>query len=179
MNNKALLEAALFVADVPLSMEKLVKIVGVPEEDLNSLLAQLKQDLEKEDRGIDIVQTPEGFELRVKPEYRDGVVRLAPLADLSNGMMRTLAIIAAKQPVKQSIIVKYQGNKVYDYMAILEEKGLIRREKYGRTRLVSTTPDFEKYFGKSSDEIKKFLAEKEKEPGKEEAKGEKKEESAS
>jgi segregation and condensation protein B len=71
--------------------------------------------------------------------------------------MRTLAIVAAKQPIKQSLIVKYQGNKAYGYVVGLEKKGLIRTEKYGRTKLITTTPDFEKYFGKSSEEIKKIL----------------------
>ena len=119
--------------------------------------ALFQRDFLDFDRGIELLQTPEGYELRVKPEYREKVSRLAPFADLSDGMMRTLAIIAAKQPVKQSLIVKYQGNKSYNYISQLEEKGLVRTEKYQRTKLVSTTPEFEKYFGTTSDDIKKML----------------------
>jgi segregation and condensation protein B len=162
MNQKALLEAALFVSDKPLSLEKLVKIIGSPEQQVKELMVRLQTDLKTEDRGIELVETPEGFELRVKQEYREKVVRLAPFADLSDGMMRTLAIVAAKQPVKQSLIVKVQGNKTYGYVVGLEEKGLIKTEKYGRTKIITTTPDFEKYFGKSSEEIKKTLEGKEK-----------------
>jgi segregation and condensation protein B len=158
MNQKALLEAALFVSDKPLSLEKLSKIVGLgSEQEVKQLLAELQQKLAKEDRGIELIETPEGYELRVKQEYREKVVRLAPFADLSDGMMRTLAIVAAKQPIKQSLIVKYQGNKTYGYVVGLEEKGLIKTEKYGRTKMITTTADFEKYFGKSSEEIKKVL----------------------
>jgi segregation and condensation protein B len=164
MNQKALLEAALFVSDKPLSLEKLSKIAGVgSEQEVKQLLAELQQKLAKEDRGIELTETPEGYELRVKQEYRERVVRLAPFADLSDGMMRTLAIVAAKQPIKQSLIVKYQGNKTYGYVVGLEEKGLIKTEKYGRTKIITTTPDFEKYFGKSSEEIKKVLESKQKE----------------
>jgi segregation and condensation protein B len=163
MNQKALLEAALFVSDKPLSLEKLSRIAGIgSEQEVKLLLAELQQKLAKEDRGIELVETPEGYELRVKQEYREKVAKLAPFADLSDGMMRTLAIVAAKQPVKQSLIVKYQGNKAYGYVAGLEKKGLIRTEKYGRTKMITTTPDFEKYFGKSSEEIKKTLEAKEK-----------------
>jgi len=163
MNPKALLEAALFVSDKPLSLEKLSKIAGIgSEQEVKQLLAELQQKLTKEDRGIELMETPEGYELRVKQEYREKVVRLAPFADLSDGMMRTLAIVAAKQPVKQSLIVKYQGNKTYGYVVGLEEKGLIKTEKYGRTKMITTSPDFEKYFGKSSEEIKKALETKEK-----------------
>lgn len=159
MNQKALLEAALFVSDSPLSLERLSKIVGAGSEDeIRSMLDEIRYKLGEEERGIELVETPEGFELRVKAEYRTKVARLAPFADLSDGMMRTLAIIAVKQPVKQSLIVKYQGNKTYKYINELEDKGLVKTEKYGRTKLVNTTDDFEKYFGKSSEEMKQLLS---------------------
>ena len=83
---------------------------------------------------------------------------LAPFSDLKEGMLRTLAIIAAKQPIKQSILVAYQGNKVYDYIVELEKKGLIKTEPYHRTKLVTTTPGFEKYFGKSVEDVKRMLS---------------------
>jgi len=157
MNKKAVLEAALFVSDKPLSLDKLSAIIGITSEEVKKLIEDLQKDFLDFDRGIELLETPQGYEFRVKPEYREQVAKLAPFADLSDGMMRTLAIVAAKQPVKQSLIVKYQGNKSYGYIAKLEEKGLVKTEKYQRTKLVSTTPEFEKYFGTSSDEIKKML----------------------
>jgi segregation and condensation protein B len=160
MNKKALLEAALFVSDKPLSAQRLSNIVGIGSEaEVKELMEELRQDLDRDDRGIDLIETPEGYELRVKADYRDRVAKLAPFSDLSDGMMRTLAIVAVKQPVKQSVIVRYQGNKAYGYIADLEKKGLVKTEKYSRTKLVSTAPDFEKYFGKSSVEIKNILKE--------------------
>jgi len=162
MNQKALLEAAMFVSDKPLTLEKLSKIMGCSQQEVKEQMIRLQTDLKTDDRGVELVETPEGFELRVKPDYREKVVRLAPFADLSDGMMRTLAIVAAKQPVKQSLIVKFQGNKTYGYITGLEDKGLIKTEKYGRTKIITTTPDFEKYFGKSSEEIRKVLETKEK-----------------
>jgi segregation and condensation protein B len=163
MNSKALLEAALFVSDKPLSIERLSQILNISQEEVKKLLLKIQAELKTEDHGIELVETPEGYELRVKTEYRERVAKLAPFADLSDGMMRTLAIVAVKQPIKQSIIVKYQGNKAYGYVSALEEKGLIKTEKFGRTKLITTTPDFEKYFGKSTEEIKRILAQAEKE----------------
>lgn len=158
MNKKAMLEAALFVSDKALSLERLSKIVGIgTEQEVKQLITQIQQDLAKENRGMELVESPEGFEFRVKQEYREKVARLAPLADLSDGVMRTLAIIAVKQPIKQSIIVKYQGNKTYGYVRTLEEKGLIKTEKAGRTKMITTSGNFERYFGKSSEEVKSFL----------------------
>ncbi len=45
-------------------------------------------------------------------------------------------------------------------MKILEKKGLIKAEKFGRTRIISLTKNFEEYFGKSVEEIKKELLSK-------------------
>lgn len=157
MNKKALLEAALFITDKPISLEKLSKIIKLPVSQLKLILSELEEELAKDEHGIYLAKTPEGYELRIKPEYRDDVIELAPFSDLSDGMMRTLAIVAAKQPIKQSTIVRLQGNKVYGYIVQLEKKGLIKTEKFGRTKLVRTTEDFERYFGKSSEEIKKAL----------------------
>lgn len=157
MNNKALVEAALFVSENPLSVKKLSEITGLPEKEIVMLLLDIQRDVKKTDRGIDLVNTPDGYEFRLKPDYREKVAKLAPFSDLSEGMLRTLAIVTTRQPVKQSVIVRYQGNKAYGYIEKLVDKGLIVTEKSGRTRLVSTTPDFEKYFGKSTEEIKKLL----------------------
>lgn len=157
MNQKALVEAAFFVSDKPLTLERLSKIVGIGSKEVKQLVNQFQQDLAKDYRGIELVETPEGYELRVKQVYRENIVKLAPLADLSDGMMRTLAIVTVKQPIKQSVIVKYQGNKTYGYVKVLEEKGLIKTEKHGRTKLITTSPDFERYFGKSSEEIKSYI----------------------
>jgi chromosome segregation and condensation protein ScpB len=65
---------------------------------------------------------------------------------------------------------KYQGNKVYGYIVDLEAKGLIKTEKYGRTKLITATPGFEKYFGKSTEEIKQMLSSRVEESGKAEEK---------
>ena len=160
MNEKALVEAALFVSDKPLSIDKLSAMLKMDADEVKTYLIRLQTDYRVDDRGFELVETPEGYELRVKSEYRDRVARLAPFADLSEGMMRTLAIIAAKQPVKQSLIVKYQGNKSYAYIANLETKGLIKCEKFSRTKICTTTPEFEKYFGTSAEQIKAMLAKK-------------------
>jgi len=158
MENKALVEAALFVSDKPLSTRKLAELTGLMEKEINLIVLDMQRDTKALDRGIDLISTPEGYEFRLKPEYRDKVVKLAPFSDMSEGVLRTLSIVAARQPVKQSIIIRYQGNKAYGYIEKLENKGLIIAVKAGRTKLISTTPGFEKYFGKSTAEIKTLLA---------------------
>jgi len=160
MTKKAKIEAALFVSETPLNIQKLSKFVDGDEDEAKRIVTQIVEEYKSDDRGFELVETPEGFEFRIKQQYRDNVADLAPFSDLSEGMLRTLAIIAAKQPIKQSTLVHYQGNKVYAYIKRLEAKGLIKAEKYGRTKLVTTTPGFEKYFGKSVEDVKRMLTTK-------------------
>jgi segregation and condensation protein B len=157
MDKKALLEAALFVSDKAISLGQLANIISGTADETKQLIEKLQADYLKPERGVELVETPEGYEFRIKSEYRDKVATLAPFSDLGEGMLRTLAIVTVNQPVKQSVIVHYQGNKAYGYIEELENKGLVKSEKFGRTKLVNTTDDFEKYFGKSTDDLKKML----------------------
>ncbi len=157
MENKALIEAAIFISDKALTNKKLSKITGLTEKQVSIIVLDLQKDMEKNIHGIDLIKTPDGYEFRLKPEYSEKVSKLAPYSDISEGSLRTLAIIASNQPVKQSIIVKYQGNKAYGYIEKLIKKGLISSEKEGRTKIISTTNDFEKYFGKKVEDVKRIL----------------------
>lgn len=157
-DKKALIEAALFMSSNPLSLKELSKISGITSENkIKEILTQIKKDLESEKRGFELVILPGGYQLRVKQEFLDKVSSLTPHSDLTEGMLRSLGIIALKQPATQSEVVKIQGNKAYGYIKDLEKRGLIRTEKFGRTKKLITTKDFERYFGKSISEIKEAL----------------------
>ena len=158
MNKKALIESALFVSDKPINLSKLSEITSLPQEEIRAVIEKIKQEHIKEEKGMELVETPEGYEFRIKPEYRGKIAKIAPLSDLTEGMLRTLALtVAIKPPVKQSAIVRYQGNKAYGYIDQLEKKGLIKTEKFSRTKVIKLTDEFEKYFGKSVEELKKLL----------------------
>ena len=157
MNLKALVEAALFVSSSPLSLQTLSRICKSDEETVKKILEELKREYEKEEHGVELAETPQGYELRVKPVYRNFVKALAPFADLGEGLLRALSIILLKQPLTQAEVVKYQGNKAYGYIKELEKKGLIKTKPYKNTKLIFVTPQLEKYFGMSLDEIKRIL----------------------
>ncbi len=160
MNKKALIEALIFVSDKPLSIKRICYITGLREDEVKDLIEDIKKDFEKEERGFMLVETPSGFEFIVKPEYREFAAKVSPFSDLSPGMLRTLAIVVANGPVKQSTIVKYQGNKAYSYIRALEKKGLVKTEEFGRTKIVSVSSDFEKYFGMNPEEIREMIKKK-------------------
>lgn len=153
----ALIEAALWVSPEPLKLEELAKIAGIGSKgELKKLLEQLKQEYK---RGIELIETEEGWQFVVKPELLPKVSYLTPYCELSEGCRRTLAIIIWKEPVKKSEIVKIQGNKAYGYIKRLEKLGLIKSEKCGHTSILRLTQKFERWLGKEREEIKKLLEE--------------------
>ena len=157
-DKKALIEAALFVSETPLTVNTLSKISGVESTtEIKTILDEIKRELETSSRGIELALTGEGYQFQVKDQLLDKVANLTTYSDISKGALRTLGLVALRQPIMQSDIIKVQGNKAYNYIRGLEKKRLIRTEKAGRTKKIFTTKEFERYFGKSLDEIKEKL----------------------
>jgi len=170
----ALLEAILFTTDEPLKIEKLQRDIKGRKDEIQRMLDFLKDKYNKTDSGIRLSDIG-GYRLVVKGEYITKVSHLTPHADMSRGLLRVLSIIAYHEPIKQSDIVKVVGNRTYEYTKQLEEKGLIKSERKSRTKILSTTPHFEDYFGAKKEELKKMFGGKKDIP-KEENKEPKKEE---
>ncbi|MFB6215557.1 MAG: SMC-Scp complex subunit ScpB, partial [Candidatus Aenigmatarchaeota archaeon] len=99
------------------------------------------------EHGIELFKSPQGYELRVKPDYIDHVSHLTPYSDLSRGPLKVLALVAFRGPIKQSTIVKIIGNRAYSYIKELEDRELIRSEKHKRTKKLEITKEFKDYFG--------------------------------
>lgn len=146
MSKLALLEAALFITEKPLSIEKLKNILNVDEEELKRLLRELEKRYESVDSGIEISKIG-GLRLTTKPKYIEDVKKLTRHADLSRGLLRVLSIVAHNKKIKQSDLVKILGNRVYEYVRELSELGFIKTEKCSRTKIITTTRQFDEYFG--------------------------------
>ncbi len=158
MNKKALLEAALFMSSKPLDVKELAKIANLSEEEVLKILEELKRDLESDERGIYLVRIGEKFKLYVKPEYVRFVRHLTPYSDMKKGLLRVLAVIAYKGEITQSEIVKVIGNRTYEYVRELEQRGLVKSVREGRTKKLVLTKAFADYFGlRSPEEAKKFF----------------------
>jgi segregation and condensation protein B len=156
MEAKKTLEAALFISTKPIMINELGKIAGV-----NSLghVKELLQELQKEysNKGVEVVQVQDGWIMQVRPEVLPSVSHLTPYSDLSGGVKRTLAIVAYKEPVLQSEVIKHQGNKAYSYVKELVKKGLVKAEKKGHTKELNLTQEFERYFGEDRKTIKERM----------------------
>ena len=153
----ALLEAVLFTTSDPLTFNELQKLLHARKNELDALLKALHERYAKPEHGIRLSDIG-GFKLIVKPEFTESVAPFTPHADLSRGLLRVLSIVAYHQPIRQSDIVKVVGNRTYEYVKQLEELGFVKIEKKARTKMLSTTPRFEEYFGAKAEEIRKIGA---------------------
>ena len=72
------------------------------------------------------------WKMDVKKEYSNIINKLATgSSEFSKAEQETLAIIAFKQPIKQSVIIKIRGNKAYDHIKKFAELDLVKKKKQG------------------------------------------------
>lgn len=148
---KAMLEAALFVSDDPLSRDAIMDALNLGSPGyVQTVIDELRDDLQADNRGLEIIETEEGYQLQVKEPYIDQVKQFAPHQDLGDATLRTLSLIAYNAPVKQSRIIDIRGNRAYSQISELEDRGMIASEKDGRTKVLDVTEDFLDYFGLES-----------------------------
>ncbi len=147
MSDRGVVEAALFVASENMSAEKLARVCGsLDVKAVKEIAEGLVREYSQRDGGVEVFKSGKSYGMRVKPEYEDTVTQLIPETDMPKAMLKTLAMIAYEQPIKQSYVVKLRGNRVYEYVKRLEGLQLIERKPEGHTKILITTPNFNQYF---------------------------------
>ena len=102
----------------------------------------------------------------VKPEYSHFTTRLAGgTSEFTKAEQGTLALIAVKQPIKQSVVIKIRGNKAYDHINKFSDLDLIRKKKQGHTHELTLAEEFYDYFGVSKPETPEEVEEQTTKPG--------------
>ncbi len=139
------IEAALFIAGKFMTVQEIVALTDVNPILLKKKLADLKDDYK--DSGIEIVENNGLWKMDVAQNYTGMVNKLATgSSEFSKAEQESLAIIAYKQPMKQSILVKIRGNKAYDHIKKFLELGLIARKRTGHTWELTLSESFHDYF---------------------------------
>lgn len=146
---KPIIEAALFLSDRPLTLERLRSISGLrSRKSVEAVLEELRREYEESGRAFTISRfRGERFMMHVKPEWLVLVKRHVGRAVLSVGMLRTLSFIAYHQPVDKSTVAAVRGGRAYAQIRELIERGLVEVEKKGRTSLLKTTKLFAELLG--------------------------------
>ncbi|MBT4870880.1 MAG: SMC-Scp complex subunit ScpB [Candidatus Diapherotrites archaeon] len=149
LEKEHVLEAALFMSPKAMTIDELKAVAFVESRmETKTLLKELISHYNSKKSALEIVELPIGYQMRVKGKYEEDVAHLATDSTFSKGVMKTLALIAYKQPIEQALVVKYRNNKAYDHLKILFENGFIKKEPKGRTYTLTTTTKFIEYFGK-------------------------------
>src|SRR3989344_5071494 len=145
------IEAALFVAGKFMTIQELVALTEVNPILLKKSLEDLKDKYK--DSGINVIQRNNLWKMDVSEEYTWLVNKLATgSSEFSKAEQETLAILAYKQPMKQSVLVKIRGNKAYDHIKKFADMGLIKKKKMGHTFELTLDETFYDYFHVSGDE---------------------------
>jgi segregation and condensation protein B len=186
MSLKAQLEAIIYAAETPITLEHMVQLVkgsalaggAVDEAEVKSrvraALEELVANYGTPDHGIEIRQVAGGYRMSTKPEQHEMVRSFAkslkPPVRLSLPALETLAVIAYKQPATVPEISEIRGVDSGGVIATLLDRKLIttggRKQVIGRPILYKTTREFLMRFGlkdvnelPSMEEFEKLVAE--------------------
>jgi segregation and condensation protein B len=156
---KQLIEAAIFVADHPLTREKLQETVlsglDVKKKAIDKAIESLRLDYLS--RGVQLVKVSTGYRFQSNDSLSPWLGRLwqenAPR--YSRAMLETLALIAYRQPITRGEIEDVRGVAVSsNIVKTMIERDWVKvighKEVPGRPALYATTPNFLNYFGLKS-----------------------------
>lgn len=158
---EAAIEAILFAMGDSVELERIAKAVGHDTETTRKILHGMMDGYRAEERGIQIIELDNSFQMCTKKEMYEYLIRVAKQPKkitLSDAALETLSIIAYKQPITKAEIEKIRGvkcdhavNKLVEYNLVKE---LGRLDAPGRPILFGTTEEFLRNFGvQSLDEL--------------------------
>ena len=141
------IEAILFVSGRFLGMKDLVMLSDKNPIVIREILEKLQELYNEKESSLQIIEKNEMWKMDVKPEFSHLTTKLATgNSEFSKAEQGTLALIAFKQPMKQSIVIKIRGNKAYDHIKRFSELGFIKKKKQGHTWELSLSEEFYDYF---------------------------------
>ncbi len=155
---KSIIEAILFAAGRPVEIKELVLALEMSIEEIKTIVQNMQKEWEKEDRGIEIIQIENSYQLCTKKELYEYIY---PVLDkrnkpkLSNAALETLAIISYNPRITRAEIEAIRGVSADGCVYKLLEYGLIEEagkviELPGKPMSYKTTQEFLKMFGYKS-----------------------------
>jgi segregation and condensation protein B len=154
---QAALEAIVYAADEPATLEQIAKALGVEKAEARAGLELLAASYQTDERGIEVRKVAGGWKFYTKAQHHEVVRKfiksLQPPLRLTMPALETLAVIAYKQPATVPEINEIRGVNVGGVIKTLLEKRLIttagRKPVIGRPILYKTSKQFLMRFGLS------------------------------
>lgn len=153
----ALIEAVLFLESDTVDLKSIARITGLSRDAVVAGLTTLRERLDQEASGIELIELADGYSLSVKqglaPSLRERYGRKND-ARLSRAAMETLSIIAYSQPITRAEIENLRGVNADGMMRLLLSRELVRevgrKDAPGKPVQYGTTREFLKLFRLSS-----------------------------
>jgi len=147
IENLKKVEAALFISARFLNLQELVMLTDINPLMVKELLNKLIGKYNNEESAIEIIVKEGMWKMDVRQEYVSMINKLATgSAEFTKAEQETLAVIAYKQPVKQSVIINIRGNKAYEHIKHFIQVGLLQSKRVGHTLELNLSQDFFEYF---------------------------------
>ena len=145
----------MFGAGRSMSTSELTELLDKPnnevEEALNNLKATIKR---RKDCALQLTNVSGRWIFEVRPNLSQYLPEKFK-ADIPQRLLPAAALIAYHQPMSQAQLVDMLGQRAYDHVRDLSNRGLIDRRRDGLTRRLTTTRRFAEYFGCPEVEFRK------------------------
>jgi segregation and condensation protein B len=129
-DKRASLEALLFIHGEPLTYKKIEAVLEVEREELETIIAALKKDLESDTRGLQLISDRDKVQLATKPAFNnilESFVKEEISEDLSPASLEALSIIAYLGPISRARLEYLRGVNSIVILRSLMIRGLIER----------------------------------------------------
>ena len=156
---KNLIEGALYAAGSPLDIEEIATKLELSKKLVEELIKEVAYEYLERSSALIIAQVGERFQMQLRPEYTETVSKFAKGGAIAEKYLRTLTIIALKQPILKSTVIKLRGTGAYEHVKYLLDNELISAEKKGRSHELTTTNKYADMFGlpKNREELKRTM----------------------
>jgi segregation and condensation protein B len=157
--HKNLIEASLYVSGRPLSIEELNTRLEIPKKQVEELINELAFEYLERSTALVINQVGEDYQMALKTEFIEKVSKFAKGGAIAERYLRTLTVIALKQPILKSLVIKLRGSGAYEHIKYLLDNALISAVKKGRSHELTTTDKYAEMFGlpKNKEEMKRIM----------------------
>lgn len=151
---QAIIEAILFAAGRQVEIKELMAALEIDEQEIREILESLKEELNKNNRGIELIRVENSYQLCTKTKYYEYIY---PIFDkrskpnLSVAALETISIIAYNPNITRAEIESIRGvnsdGSIYKLLEyeLIEEAG--RMDAPGRPTMYKVSPRFFKMFG--------------------------------
>ena len=159
---KLLVEGVLFSAGHAMQVVEIEQATGLARKDVLRALRRLASEYRRRNTTIEVAKVGGRWTMQLKEEVTPQARAVAP-PEVPGRLLKTLALIAYHQPVRQSELMEMVGPRVYEQVKELADMGLVIAAPKGSTKVLTTTQRFLEYFGIANarrDYIKRFLADR-------------------